>query len=475
MKGWGFVGASYTLPTTAIADEECFNRYLETLETPGAQTRMALLDAPGYVVFATLPEGPVRGSCKINGRVFVVGGSKLCELNSDGSFTARGAVENDGLPASLAASNVEVLIVSGLKAYSLLLADNTLIEVTDQLAGKPVQVEYDDTYFIVSFQNSNKFQFSDVLDGRTWPGINVNAVSVFADNIVSIKASHRELWVWGNQHCQPYYDSGSSEVFDVISGAFIETGSAATFGAQRADNTSFWVHEDERGARMCWRASGYTPMRISTHAVEYDLSSYGSISNLVSYVYQDSGHAFWILYIPGSQWSWCYDVAQSAWTKRAEWDETDAVWGAHQSWNHVYAFGKHLVGDWKTANIYDLSRNYIDNNGAVLRRLRRSPTIGNELQWMTFQSFIIDYMTGVGPQPPLVDGAGNPREPMSMLRWSDDRGQNWSNEHTCGMGMAGDDLIRVIFWRLGRSRYRVWEESVTDPVRSDILDAYINS
>ena len=86
---FGFCGPSYTLPSSAIADEECINRYLETVETPNAETKWAMLDAPGYAVFATLPESPVRGSCKINSRTFAIGGSKLCELNSDGTFTVR--------------------------------------------------------------------------------------------------------------------------------------------------------------------------------------------------------------------------------------------------------------------------------------------------------------------------------------------------------------------------------------------------
>ena len=471
---FGFCGPSYTLPSSAIADEECINRYLETVETPNAETKWAMLDAPGYAIFATLPESPERGSCKINSRTFAIGGSKLCELNSDGTFTVRATIANDGKPVSMVASNIQVLIVSAGSAYCYTLADDSILDVTTQLAGVPVQAVFDDDYFVVSFQDSNKFQISAPLDGSSWPGLQVNAVSVFPENIVSIIADHRELWVFGSQHCQPYQDTGSDEVFDVISGGLIEMGSAARFGVQRADNTLLWVHEDERGGRMVYRASGYTPQRISNHAMEADLASYADLGDLVSYVYQQDGHTFYVLYIPGASWTWVYDLSTGFWQKLAEWDTTNAVWGAHRSWNHVYAFGKHLIGDWNSANLYDLSRNYIDNNGSVLRRLRRSPTVMNEMQWISFSCLIIDYRTGVGPQPPLLDGDGNPREPESMLRWSDDRGLTWSNEHRCGLGFAGEDLIRAIWWRLGRSRYRVWEEAFTDPVRSDIVNAYLN-
>lgn len=359
-----------------------------------------------------------------------------------------------------------------------------LLTVTPQLAGTPLSTQYSDGYFIVMFANSNKFQMSAILDGTIWPGIQVNAVSVFPENIVGIIVSHRELWVCGSQHIQPYTDTGSLEIFDVIPGTLIETGLAATFGLNIVDNTVFWIGEDIRGGRQAWRANGYTPQRISTHAVEAALSSYTAeqIASLVSYSYQDGGHLFWQLYIPGTDCSWVFDVAENMWHKRAEWSVRDAVFSPHRSWNHVWAFGKHLVGDWQTGNIYEMKLAYdtgggvfafVTDNGAVIRRLRRSPTVVDEMQWIPHSSLTVDFMPGVGPQPPLLDGDGNPRPPQAMLRWSDDRGSTWSNWHTVGVGFAGEYSHRSIWWRLGRSRYRVYELSLTDPVPWTIVDAYL--
>ena len=352
-----------------------------------------------------------------------------------------------------------------------------LMDVTSQLAGAPIKARYSDGYFIVIFADSNKFQISAILDGTTWPGIQVSAVSVFPENIVSIEVSHRELWVFGSQHAQPYQDSGTDEVFDVIPGGLIETGAAATFGVNLLDNTVFWISEDVRGARQAWRANGYTPMRISTHAVEKSLSSYNEnqIANLVSYSYQDSGHLFWVLYIPGTDCTWVYDVAQSLWHKRAEWHPESGSYGPHRSWNHVYAFGKHLVGDWESGNLYEMNLGFLDENGAVIRRLRRSPTLTSEMEWIYHSEFNADFAPGLGPQPPLTDGDGNPRPPQAMLRWSDNRGSTWSNEHVVGCGFAGEYNTRVIWRRLGRSRYRVYELVVSDPIPWTLVDAYLKA
>jgi len=483
---FGFVGASYTARSAAAADEECINLYAESLESQGAispgkayggstaQGRVNYFGTPGLLLFATIPT-PTRGSIQINGRAFFVGGTSFVEVFANGTQTTRGPVVNDGKAVSMAASNIQILIVSAGHAYCFTLATNTLVDITAAVTaniGNPVQVQYSHTVFIAS-DAANKFCCSNFLDGVTWPGLTTSALGDIADNIVSTMVVHGELWIWGNRHALVYQDTGSDEIFDVIEGTQLEIGSAATFGPALVDNVPFWVSEDDRGGRMAWRANGYTPQRISTHAVEVDLSSYAEISGLVSYSYQDGGHLFWVLYIPGSKWSWVFDVSENLWHKRAAW--ASANWQAHWSWNHVYAFGKHLVGDWKTGNIYQFDAGTRTDNGNVLKPLRRAPTIIDEMNWVTHRSLTIDIQTGLGPQPPLLDGNYNPRAPQCMLRWSDDRGSTWSNEHVADMGMAGEFQVRVIYRRLGRSRYRVYEWSMTDPVPVCIVDAYLDT
>lgn len=380
---------------------------------------------------------------------------------------------NAGTSGSIAPSFNDVggTVADGPDTLTWVDQGTRLLDVTPQLAGAPIQCDATDAYFVVCFYQSNKFQISQVLDGTSWPGQLVNAVSVFADNIVSIKVNHRELWVYGIHRTQPYQDTGSANVFDVIQGALIETGNVATFSTCRVDNSLFWVGQDERGALIAWRSNGYTPARISTHAVEVWLRQQQGIADLVSYSYQDGGHLFWVLYVRDSDCSWVYDVGEGMWHKRAAW--VNEKYEPHWSWNHAYCFGKTLVGDWKTGNIYQMSADSLTDNGTNIRRLRRAPTITNEKDWIYHSQLTVDFQAGVGPQPPLEDGDGNPREPEAALRWSDDRGQNWSNQHVRGLGMAGQYNKRVFWMRLGRSRNRVYELVVTDPVPVAIVDSYI--
>lgn len=481
----GFVGGSYTAQSTAVADEECINFYAETVESQGAIVPSksygganalnikSYFGTPGLTIFAALPASPVRGSWEINGRLFVVAGALLIELSSAAVQTNRGNVTTDGNPVSIVDNGIQLLIVSAGRAYCFTLATDVLLDVTGSLVGVPAKVEYSDSYFIVIFQNSNEVQVSQFLNGTIWPGQLVDEPSVFTGNIVSIIANHRELWVFGSGRTQPYQDTGSAEIFDVIPGALIEKGCGATFSPCRLDNSVFWIDQDERGGRSAWRSNGYTPTRISTYAVELDLTSYATIGGMTSYSYQDSGHLFWVLYIPGAQWSWVYDVVEGLWAKRATWSVANATWSPHHSWNHVYAFGKHLVGDWASGNLYQMSRSTLTDNGVDIRRLRRTPTVLNEMERIYHAELTVDFDTGQGPQPPLTDGDGNPRQPQAMLRFSDNRGKSWSNEHLANCGFAGQYQARAIWRRLGQSRYRVYELSVTDPIPWVIVDAYL--
>jgi hypothetical protein len=478
------IGPSYTAKSNVVADEECINWFAESIETPGAQTKWSYFATPGLFLFSASDDGPARGSFWTGSRFFSVIADTLYSVAADGTKTALGSIDNDGFSVSIAASNIQLLIVGAGKAYCFTFATSALVEVTSLLAGTPVMGKYSDGYFIVMFSGNNKFQISAVLDGTTWPGIQVNAVSVFPEDIVSIEVSHRELWIFGSQHAQPYMDTGSLEIFDVIPGALIDTGCAATFSPCLVDNTIFWISEDQRGARQAWRANGYTPMRISTHAVETALSSYPDISGLVSYSYQDNGHLFWVLYIPGTDCSWAFDVAENLWSKRAEWSPQTATFGPHKSWNHAYAWGKHIVGDWGSGNLYEMklpfdsgggNYKFVTDDGALIVRKRRSPTLVSEMEWIYHKDFTADVAPGLGPQPPLLDGDGNPRPPQVMLRWSDDRGSTWSNTHVLDCGFAGEYTARAICRRLGRSRYRVYELTVSDPIPWVLVDAYIRT
>ena len=131
-----------------------------------------------------------------------------------------------------------------------------------------------------------------------------------------------------------------------------------------------------------------------------------------------------------------------------------------------------IVGDYENGKLYAFDLDQYSDDGAIqkwLRSWRALPAGQNNLKRTTQHSLQLDCESGVG-----IDGTGQGADAEVMLRWSDDGGHNWSNEHWRSMGKIGQTGRRVLWRRLGMTmklRDRVYEISSTDPVKVAIMGA----
>ena len=493
MARFGFVSGFYTSESPNVDAEECMNFYPESTEGTAAETALALYPTPGTAVFYGLAGQQCSSLINANGRVFAVvssitggPGGTLVEIKADGTGTNRGSITYAPGASSMAFNATQLMVASANHLYLMPLATNVLTDVSGRLAQpNAARVDYLDGSFVVFFQGTNSFQLSALMDGGTWSGLDVSQVEVFPGNIVSILADHRELWVWGGQRSQVYYDSGSTySPYVPIPGAYIEAGCAALNSPVRMDNSVFWIGEDERGARMAWRASGYLPVRVSTHAVETAWSAYSTVADAISYSYQERGHTFWVIYFPTANATWCYDAATSLWHRRGFWKSSPGVYTAHHSQCHAWAFGTHLVGDWSGAGVLQMSKligSDYDASGVAgnysIRRQRDAAPVAMEKEWILHHRLQIDLEPGLGVQTPPTGGPppAMGRQAVASLQWSNDAGKTWSSQHDEAIGNPGEYGRRVIWRRLGRSRNRIYRLIVSDPIPWRITDAYLEA
>ena len=101
--------------------------------------------------------------------------------------------------------------------------------------------------------------------------------------------------------------------------------------------------------------------------------------------------------------------------------------------------------------------------------IRRCPHITSDLKRQFFSDLQIQFQPGVG----LVSGQGS--DPSFILRWSDDGGFTWGNDHIIKIGKAGQYKYRAIRRRMGWARDRVYEVVITDPVYRTIISANLNA
>jgi hypothetical protein len=133
------------------------------------------------------------------------------------------------------------------------------------------------------------------------------------------------------------------------------------------------------------------------------------------------------------------------------------------------------MGSWQDAHIYAVGPTYYTENGNAIQRVRSSPYIFREHHRLRHMELELDLEVGLGPQPPLTDGAGNPREPQLQLTWSDDQGKTWSMGRVLNCGFAGEYYRRVIARMLGKSRGRIYKVVCTDPIPWRFADAYLRA
>jgi hypothetical protein len=405
MARFALIGPSYSSQSPNADYQQSRNWYPEIIESGQGKSGIALYPTPGLSAPSwNLAPGPnVRGLYSVNGRLFAASGAFFYELHQDGSITSQ-AVVDDAKAVYFAAADInptsgdpQLAFVSAGNLYVLHLLSGTFdTNPGTPYAGTPLKVSYADGFFVI-LNTNGIFQFSAPLDATSWPGINVATLSVFGDKTIAMRELHRELWFMTGTHGAVYYDSGNSPVpYDLVSGGDFEQGCVSADTLVPLDNTMFWLGANRDGAGIVWRASGYTPQRVSNHAVEFALRSYPSLLDAIAYGYQDQGHTFYVLYVPSASVTWVYDVSTNEWHERAFWDSVHGTWTAHRSRCHAYCFGNHYVGDWATGFVYRQDITIAQDFGNAIKRVRRSPHISNEDEWLFHDQLQIDMETGLG-------------------------------------------------------------------------------
>ena len=460
-----FIGQAYTARSKNLAFNRLVNLYTEA--APEGKDIAGFFGCPGLDTQVTVGDGPIRGLLPVGGWLYAVSGGALYRVSSGfGSILVSGFVPGTG-PVSMATNGTQIFLACDPWGLIYDIAAGTLTEIADTDFPGAVTVQYIDGYFVFNEPDSGRFWITAINDGTDIDALDFSTAEGAPDDIVSIIVDHREVWLLGDQSIEVWFNSGDPDFpFERIQGAFIETGCAAPYSAAKMDNSIFWLGHDERGAGIVWRAAGYTPQRVSTHAIELAISGYSDISDAIGFSYQQEGHQFYFLTFPTGNATWVFDAATNLWHERAWFKASDGSFNRHRANCHAYFSNTHVVGDWENGKLYawDLDT-YTDAGESIraLRSWRALPQGANNLARTVQHALQLECESGVG-----LDGGVQGSDPLVALRWSDDGGHTWSNTHYKSAGEIGETGARVIWRRLGTTeklRDRVYEVSMTDPVK----------
>lgn len=469
---FGFIGPSYVSRSRIADGQRTVNLYPEVVESQNGKNVVALYGTPGLASFATLTDAPVRGifkSTEGGERVLAVGGDKLDELTTAGGVTNLGTIKQDDNPVSISYNGSQYLIISGGEGW--ILSGTTLTKIADPDFPGATMGAFLDGYFVILRPDTQEIWISALYDGTSWNALDFASAEAAPDNVLSIFADHGELWLFGLDSTEVFVNTGALDFpFARSQGSVVEQGIDAPYSVAKLADSLFWLGGSRRGRGIVYRISGPggAAERVSTHAVEYAIQGYGRTDDARGFAYEEGGHRFYVLNFLTAKATWVYDVSTGLWHERGYWDPLEGYTSA-RGVCHAWAFGRHLVGDFSSGNIYRQSLDVYDDNGDPIRRLRITPPVSREHKRIFFHSLTIDMEVGVG----LQTGQGS--EPTMLMRFADDGGFNWSTTRTASLGLVGERLHRVQFHRLGAGRDRRFEVVITDPVKVAFVDAYLEA
>jgi hypothetical protein len=394
----GFSSGSYTSQSILADVERLVNMYPEIVESGAGKNKVVMYGRPGLRARWVLPDSPIRALFSQDGRTFCVAGGSFVELYSNGTFKVWGAVTNAGAMATMCSNGAighQIFVVSG-GGYIFDTIANTFTQIT-AVAFPPLAVmgAYLDGYFIVLPANSNEFQLSAFEDGTQWSGLDFAPRESGSDNVQSLTVDHRELWLQGSLSTEVWYDSGDASFpFAPIPGAYIEQGAINPWSTTKIDNTIAFIGSDRNGTGIAFRANGYVPQRISTHAVEHAWLQYQTINDVEAFSYQEEGHLFMVVNFPTAKATWVYDAASHLWHERDWKNVATGLYEQGRARCHCLAWGLHLVGDRTTGTVYLQSLAYYDDAGGTINRRRRCPHLCAEQKWTFYDRVQLDAEVG---------------------------------------------------------------------------------
>jgi hypothetical protein len=470
------LGGAYAARTFNEADNRMVNLFPEVVSEGGKEPGY-LNRTPGLRFLATVGTGPIRGFWTLGAFSYVVSANKLYKVDKNWTATLLGTVASGTDPVSMSDNGIQIFIACNPRGFIYNINTGAFVELlTSVVPGSESffpgakTVTYIGGYFVYNEPNTQKIWVTKLLDGTVTDPLDFASAEASTDNVKAVIVDHKEVWIFGAKTIEIWYNAGGVDYpLSPIQGAYIETGLEAYRSIAKVDNSLFWLGSDPRGDGIVYRTNGYTPVRVSNHALEYAIQGYETMVDAQAYSYQQEGHAFYVLTFPTANKTWVYDTATSLWHERASFNNGDLF--RHRSNCQMYFNDEIVVGDYDNGNLYAFDLNvYSDYIGEQkwIRSWRALGTGQNTLKRTIHTALQLDCETGVG----LAQGQGV--IPRVALRWSDDGGHTWSNYHTRSMGQGGDYGQRVIWRKLGMTmklRDRVYEISGTDPVKISILGA----
>ncbi len=458
------IGPGYLGRSSNVNASRCVNFYPE-INSQDSKSIGSLVGTPGCLLYIdTLLTDPVRGMHFFNNLIYFVAGKKLYSVDiAKNIFPIINS--GTGLQVELATTTGAISMadngmysVGGGVANQLAIADgqnltvvNVSTFVTNIYAYPAKTVCFIGGYFVIDVGGA-QYRVSTLYDGMSWPGLYISTADASPDNLQAVVNNHNELWLLGEYTSEIWYQAGTGNPpFARMS--VIDYGCVAPHSVAKGSNTLFWLanQRNDQGQLLgVGMANGYSVDIVSTQSINYQISKYSIVSDVIAYCYTDKGHEFYNITFPTANATWVYDITTKLWHERSLYTSGPYVIGRHISNCYCHAWGKHYIGDYRVGKIYEMSENYYTDDGLQIASVRISSTFDDKSEGnnVFISKLQVDAETGVG-QTGALDELST--KIIDVSAWNTSR----------GMVLDGNDLWVALLGTNSINRINVTTNTIT--------------
>ena len=312
------------------------------------------------------------------------------------------------------------------------------------------------------------------LDRYSVPHWNTSEYS--ADKTTGIMACGDLLYVLGERSIQVYTQSTNTDALGNSYMAFTssnrnvrELGCKLSATIADVGESIAFVGNGSRGDCSVWTATEGVPVRISTNAIERELSAVNLVGS-VAFSFSEYGHLFYCVSVPKIRKSFVFDFSTKQWHNRSTRKED----GIDYEWWVRYAVRTEgrifIAGSDNALAVIDASK-YDDYKGNVIVKRRVSPIVSSD-----FSPFILNDVLLVMNNGETTDrtDATRARNPSVTLEVSKDGGNTFSTPVRGYAGTTGDYGYRTVWRNLGKVTMAVLRFTITDRCKVVVTGAKLS-
>lgn len=399
--------------------------------------------------------GVCRGQKYNQGVLYRVVGESLYSIASDGTHTSLGTIPGEAR-CIISALGSSIIVVNGA-GLVYIWNGTTLTQNTDVNLGTPNGVAVLNNQAIYDAGTGQGFDVSDVGDPATISGLNNAQAESASDELVLPYAYRETLYLMGGDTTELWWNSGQGNPpFDKIQGAVIQVGLDARYSVADDEDFIYFLGSDKQFHALTAGASAVDEV-ISTPEMSKEIQNYATTSDCIGWTMKLEGQKFYVATFPTQNITWVLPIG-------GEWFQ----WGSGSSGriranSYSNAYGKHLVGDYTTAKMYELKAEvYTDASDEIIRKRISAPIHGGlfKQDGKAFEINSIELMVQVGQG--LLTGQGS--DPVIGISVSRDGGQTFGTERFLRVGKRGE-LVKVVTGSFGRFESQcVVKLQTSDPV-----------